>query len=64
MRESLNSVQVNKIKILEVTVLYVEFCTLCVQDQYDKLLKDYEAVSRDRGFMTESMTTLKKREEE
>ena len=41
--------------------LIMKFCT---QDQNDKLSKDYQAVSRDRGFMTESMTALKKREEE
>ena len=42
----------------------MEFCTPFIQDQYDKLLKNYEAVSVDRKFMTESMTALKKREGE
>ena len=46
-------------------VMYIkDFCTLYTQDQYEKLSKDYEAVSVDRGFMTESMTALKKREGE
>ena len=45
-------------------MLYMEYCTPFIQDQYDKLLQDYQAVSRDRGFMVESMTALKKRNEE
>ena len=42
----------------------IAFCALFLQDQYDKLLKNYEAMGVDRGFMVESMTVLKKRNEE
>ena len=64
LKESLHSVQVNTIEIFGVTMVFTDFCTPFIQDQYDKLLKNYEAMGVDRGFMVESMTALKKRNEE
>ena len=61
--QSLHSLQV-KNKDSLVSLCFMNFVHSFIQDQYDKLLQDYQAVSRDRGFMEESMTALKKRNEQ